>query len=333
MSTHDHWEMQVKQIRIPEIQIQERVMNRLAGGGAYANQKRLPVWKRKPVMLTAMLLLFLFATGFASITLIQLFHQDGHVLFTVKGYDAHNSKYELAEEDRMKYMNLLQPGEAIAIYNPAGNPDHIVSVLEKPIEMTDYHALSSLVQPAFRLPRELPEHLGYTSGVVYHLLGEPNIEKLIEQSEVNGGEVVWEKVEVKEDIKGVTINLMFQGREYIASLYEGSYWQTMYTDLEQWKDTQVIPIGQSEGVLYKREGRSVLMWMSDQEQGGVFYQILSQGQPGEENVGGEGAGVGGDADVDVDVDVDVGDADADGNSGLNMDANLVAILECLLSDR
>lgn len=302
MSTYNHWERQVKQLRIPEIQIQDRVMNQLelAHVGAHASQKRWSGWKRKPVMLTAMILLFLFATGFASMALIRLYDQDGRVVFTVKGYDADNSKYELAEEDRLKYMNLLQPGEAIALYDPTGNPDRIVLVLEKPFEITDYHALSSLVQPAFRLPEELPEHFGYRSGVVYHLLGEPNIQQLIEQSEAIGGEAVWEKVEVKEDIKGVTMNFIVQGQEYTASLYEGSYWHTVYTDLEKWQDTQVISIGLTEGVLYKQEGRSTLMWMSDQGHGDVFYRITAGGQPGEESVhvrNGSGAIVNGDSDL------------------------------------
>lgn len=313
MSTYNHWERQVKQLRIPEIQIQDRVMNQLAITGAHTNQRRWSGWKRKPVLLIAMILLFLFATGFASMALIHLYDQDGRVVLTVKGYNADNSKYELAEEDRMKYMNLLQPGEAIAIYNPVGNPDRIVYVLEKPFEITNYHALSSLVQPAFRLPEELPEHLGYRSGAVYHLLGESNIQQLIEQSEANGGEAVWEKVEVKEDIKGVTMNFIIQGQEYTASLYEGSYWHTVYTDLEKWQDTQVITIGQSEGVLYRQEGRSKLMWMSDQGQGDVFYQITANGQSGEEQVRDDsGAIVNGDLDL---IEVE----------------NITAILEFLLS--
>ncbi|MFC4598641.1 hypothetical protein [Cohnella hongkongensis] len=276
MSTNEPFERQIKSIRIPEIDIRERVRKQLMTD----NKSRTRAWKSKPTMLTAAALLIMILSGFASAAFIGLHNQNGQLIFSLKGYDDNNRAYSLPEEIVERFLQSIQPGEAIAIYSPAGNPDRHVSVQEKPIEIYEYEELKRRVpQHSFHLPSDLPDNVLFKSGVVHHLLGHPDIDRLIRQSEANGGEAVSEKVPVyQHQVQGVTLQFALEGNEYTAAMYEGSVWHTMYTDMSEIEGSRHIPVGQSEALLLMKEGKRELIWKSDKEQGDVFYRITANGQ-------------------------------------------------------
>lgn len=61
-------------------------------------------------------------------------------------------------------------------------------------------------------------------------------------------------------------------------MYQGSIWNTVYTDLKRMEETRIIQIRQSEGLLMFNEGKTVLVWRLEKEQGDVFYRITTYEQ-------------------------------------------------------
>jgi hypothetical protein len=61
-------------------------------------------------------------------------------------------------------------------------------------------------------------------------------------------------------------------------MYQGSRWNTVYTDLKRMKETRIIQIRQSEGLLMFNEGKTVLVWRLEKEHGDVFYRITTDEQ-------------------------------------------------------
>lgn len=270
MSIDHLMEQQIKQLQFPEINVQDKVMKRLDSTTMKHTNHRL--------ILAVVVLIFLIGTGFASVTFINLYNKSGSLAFSVKGFDENNTAPVLTEELSKKYLELIKPGEAIAIYSPVRNPNNIVSVLEKPIEIYSLKELRQYVEQSFLVPRDIPSHVIFKSGTVHHLLGQPNIQQLISKSQARNGEVVSEIMDVKDEIHGVTMNFLVNGNEYSASMYQGGRWNTVYTELKRMKETRIIQIRQSEGLLIFNEGKTVLLWRLEKEQGDVFYRITTDEQ-------------------------------------------------------
>lgn len=271
----DYMERQMKRLQMPEINVQDQVMKRLDN----STMKQTYRVRNNRVILAVIVLLLLLGTGFASVTFINLYDKEGSLSFSIKGFDKDNPAPVLTQELSKKYLELIKPGEAIVVYNPVGNPGNIVSSLQKPIEIYSLEELRQQAGSLYHIPEELPNYVVFKSGVLHHELEDPDIQHLISKSQASNGDVVSEKVDFKNEVHGVTMKFIVKGNEYSASQYQGSRWNTVYTDLKDKKDLRVIQVRNSDGLLMLDEGRTILMWRSEKEQGEAFYYLSTKGLP------------------------------------------------------
>lgn len=270
----DRIERRIANMWIPEIQVKDQVMGKLSNPSAIAPlSKRSSRW-----LLAAAIVLLLLGTAFISLRAINLYRDDGKLSFTVKNYDETNRAPVLQEELREKYLEMLKPGEAMAIYNPIDNPSQVVTVLQKPEEFADMEEMRLRVQTRFPIPTALPSGMSFIGGTIHHSVGQPDIEKLISRSQAEGGTVTWEKISVDSEIHGVTLNVSKGGSEYAGSIYNGSRWKTVYSDFTKMKETRILPINGTEGLIVSDEGTTALLWRSEPEQGSFFYRITTGNQ-------------------------------------------------------
>lgn len=268
MSADEQIEWKLKQLKVPEVDVQAKVMGQIVR----ANSPQSIMHKR--MVLTVTILIFLVGTGFASFTFMNLYHDNGSIAFTVENDNDANSRPILTEEMSAKFLSLIEPGEAIAIYNPEGNPDHIITSREKPMEITHYPSFRERVGNSF----VLPEHIAgyhFVHGVIHHVLEPPDIDRLINDSQKQNGEIVFEKIRVTPEIYGLTMTLLGNGDEYLVSLFQGERWNTVYTDFKKIEKSKVIKVLGSEGFLSFEEGKAIFLWRKKIGGQDIFYRITT----------------------------------------------------------
>jgi hypothetical protein len=275
MNVREPIERRIQAIRIPEIDVSEKVMARLE-----SRERTTRGWGlRRRWVLACAAVLFVLGTGYASATWIELLQQDGRPAMVVQTFDSDNPE-PIARKLAETYLSKIAPGEAIAVYDPSAGDR--VSVLEKPIVYDRFDRLRSAVNGAFPLPETLPADVSLREGRVYHELEHPDIGMLEEQSRLNGGQAAYAAVQVKESPVGLALILSHAGREYSVTMGEGRVWSTIHTDLNRKKETRVVNIRGTEGLMAISQDEAVLHWRSPRELGDVYYRISTA--PGAEQL-------------------------------------------------
>lgn len=272
MSADLRLEEQIKQLQFPEVSVSDQVMEKIT-----AKKLRRPIWHQNRIVFTCAIFIVLLGAGFSTAKWIQLYHKNGDLLLSVKNFDANNPKPNSVYSEDMinKFLNEIQVGEAIAIYDPSQNANGIVLAREKTKTLFSWEEVKNVVKGEFPIPAELPAGLMFQEGYVYHELGLPDMTMLRNQSEAKKGQVVFEKVVVKDKITSAVMKVSISGVEYTISLNEGSRWDTVYTDLTNMKQLKKIPIGRSEALLSLDEEATVLRFRSEASQGDVYYTITA----------------------------------------------------------
>lgn len=270
MSGDQQIERQIKKLQIPEIDVHDKVMGRI--NRMQPPQKML---NKRLMIIAVTALLFLIGTGFASVTFINLYDENGSIALSIKSFNDDNQKSVLTEEASRKYLSLIMPGEAIAIYNPEGNPQNIVSILEKPIEITNFELFGNIAKNVLPLPESISGQFVFVKGVVHHVVDYPDVQNLISKSQLHTGDVVFEKTNVTTEIYGVTMTISMNGDEYLASMHKGERWDNVYTDFENVKQTKAIKVLGSEGLLMFEEGKVIFMLRLNNGDKDVFYHVTT----------------------------------------------------------
>lgn len=266
MSMSQQWERQIKGMQFPEIDVHHQVM------GCLNTSPRFSRKVKQKWIISVAVLLFLFGTGFASANFIQLRFEDGSLALSIKSLDDdHSSIYP--EEMTDSYRQLLEPGEAMGLYNPNGNPQQIVTSFERPLETLNYGELRERVEPFVALPAQISAPFVFQKAVIHHVIENVDVQQFISQSEAEGGKIVARKLNVTDEIHGVTLQFLAGEDSYSAAMLDGKSWSNIYTDLSKLKRTQVIPVMGSEGLLAYKDDMVIFMWRTTLGSQDLYYEI------------------------------------------------------------
>lgn len=256
----------IRMMPIPEVDVHDRVMERITV------HPRSVKWSgRLIIAFTAILIVI--GTGFTTWTMIRLFDANGNEVFSVK--DSQDSEPVLTEDEQRHYLSLLHPGEAMAVYDPSNNPERIITVIFKPLEIYGWETLRQQADPMFSLPAVIPDPFVFQRGYLEHVPKSPDQDRISQASEANGGSVIFEKVKITEEIHGVTMHFMADGQAYTASLYKGDRWERVYRDLQNMEQTETVTVAGVEGLFTVSEGQAVLMWRSGSAPEAVFHYLTT----------------------------------------------------------
>ncbi|RAV19493.1 hypothetical protein [Paenibacillus contaminans] len=272
MITNQTIEKKLEKLAIPEIDVHDEIMRRVK---LPYNRKRYNITSRT-VILASVLLLALVGSGYAYFTSISLFNDKGDQTLSIRAYDQDNKPSVYTAEELDAALERIQPGEAVAIYKQEGNPEGIVSVMEKPLRLTSLDVLRSQAGPLFALPWQDSESIAFVEGSIQHHVGEPDIAQLQKQSITNEGQIAALLVNVEEEITGVTVRALVEGESVSASITEAKRWGTYYTDLSKMSTIGKVNIRGAEGLLSTNESGTELVWRSGMGNSGLFYRISAE---------------------------------------------------------
>ncbi len=268
MNIDHQLERQLGNMEFPQINVHDQVMQRVQTARKSSYRFRF-----RGVVLTAIIAVLVLGTGFASVMFINLYNQDGQLTFSIKGFDKDNTGPILTDQQKKEYLQLIDPGEAIALYIPDGNPQNIVSTLQKPIEITDYVQLQIQLKDNIYLPEEISSSFEFMHGIVHYAVEEPAIQRLINKSEENNGNIVFEKLKVTEEVMGTTLYFNIDGEEYSVAKMKGNRWNNLYTNIDKMERKQKINVNGSEGLLSYQDGNAAFVWHSAGSAEDAFYSI------------------------------------------------------------
>jgi hypothetical protein len=264
-------EAEVKSISIPSIDLHDRVMEQVYGLEKKPQSSRFT--PPKLVLGLSILFILLVGTGYTALHYINLFDQRGERTLSILNWNGDNQPSpKLTPEVREAALALIQPGEAVAIYNPANNSKRIVNTLEKPIEYLNYSEFLGKVGHFTELPSTIGTPFTYIKGIAHHELADhPDLNMLYERSLANGGSIEYEVLGVDSLIHGITIETAVSNVSYFASIYKGSRWNGVYTDLQDKDSARVIPFRQADAILMTDTHEMELLWKPNKN--GPFYSI------------------------------------------------------------
>lgn len=271
MNIDHQLERQLGNMEIPQINVHDQVMQRIQTA-----RKSSYHFRFRGVVLTAIIAVLVLGTGFASVMFINLYNQDGQLTFSIKGLDKDNTEPILTDQQTKEYLQLIEPGEAIALYIPDGNPQNIVSIFQKPIEITDYAQLQFQVRDTIYLPKDISSPFEFMYGIVHYEVEEPTIQRLIKKSEENNGNIVFEKLKLTEEVMGTTLYFNIDGEEYSVAKMKGDRWNSLYTNMDKMKQKQKINVNGSEGLLSYQDGNAEFVWHSAGSAEDAFYSISTK---------------------------------------------------------
>lgn len=268
MNLNQAFEQQIKRMQIPNVDVHRQVMDSIQRE-RFAKQPCLRL--KMGVVLSVMI--GLFVTGFASASIYLLQDSTGDTAFRVQPFDSDNPMTERSEIEREAF-GKLEPGEAIAVYDPNRNQP-IISAQMKPFEVTSYQTLVDRVAPYFRLPAQLASSINFQIGYITYDIKNVDIEQMRARSDKQGGAVVYEPLEVKESIAAIALHMEVKGEQMITSVYAGEKWEQVFTNTEQMDEVEKITYAGSEALLFQREGTWQLMYRANVESRDHFYMITT----------------------------------------------------------
>lgn len=269
MSMAQNFEQQVSDIKIPEIDVHDRVT---AAISSRKNKKNIV--HPKLLIAAVISLLFIVGTGFASVKIINLYNEQGEQWVSIQPFNEENAKPETTTRGVSDYyLTLIEEGEAIAVYHPDNNKDQVVYVRSKPVEYRQWDKLVNDSRHSFSLPSSLSDKFDFQFAIIHRAAVEPNKDSLIEESRTNGNKVTYEKLKLLEEVLAVTLNFIIGDYNYTVTMSEGRSWETVYTDLFHNVGSQKLKVSGIDGFLTTDEYGTKMLWRSSDEMGDVFFDV------------------------------------------------------------
>lgn len=275
MNKGNEWSRRLMNIQVPQVDIKEQVMSELTN----KSRRNTVVWYRKPQMIIASIVVTALLSGFITTSIIGIHNDEGKLIFSLRSFNEEQQAPLLQQSVMDDYLATIEPGEAIAVYSPVNNPQHIVTARDKPIIYEELdELLANITDGSLYIPNLAANDIVFKQGFIQYELGKPDHDLMIAKSVQNNGETVVEQVPVLDQINGVTMFLEVDNQEYTVSMLEGSRWHTVYTDLSQVKTHQTIATNNGDALLIERKDGQQLLWKSNVGEPDFFYKISVEGK-------------------------------------------------------
>ncbi|PZD96613.1 hypothetical protein DNH61_07410 [Paenibacillus sambharensis] len=270
MNSDFRLESRLKQIDIPEIDVEERVMISIKQRSLQGKHRKM----FKPVVLASLIVLLIACTGYATAELLTLYDEKGRV--TLQFHQETDSGDILSRDEKQYYLGKVEAGKAIAVYKTEGNPEEITTTLVRPLIIEQLSELSGITVSEFIQPLVISEPLTFKSAKVTYMpanLTKQEIDTLKRQA---AGHIASQKIEVTDQIAAIDIELLYKGDAYWISIREGKGWEEIYTNLKG-RNSQTIKVDQSDGLVLDSSDELELYWRRDSEEASALYVVKGQG--------------------------------------------------------
>lgn len=259
-------EQHIGDLKVPEIDIHDQVMHKLS-----TNKQKGFTLNTKVLIASIVSLLVIIGTGFASVHFIILYNDKGDELLSIQPLVESNSN-KISES----YMNLIEYGEALALYSPDENGFWSVSTIIKPVLYDDWGIFYKAIDHAIPISPSFQDDYIFKHGrITYEALSSDN-ESLIKESLANGNSVTYKKLELSESIGLISLTVEKANDEYTISITNAEKFNTIYIDqLNDLKNITKFKLNGTEGFVSKVDNQAYAMWRSSKELGGKLYEVNS----------------------------------------------------------